>query len=445
MQFTHKMVGSGGGSYYNCRLAVHSHLTMSATGLLKTPSSSSGLNQSVRKILLIDDDTIVRESIAAYLEDSGFEVTEAVDGQRGFDLFLKEQPGLIICDLRMPKLDGLSLLRKISEKQPDIPVPVIVISGAGGMSDVVEALRMGASDYIVKPIVDMKVLEHAIEHCLERVDLQVQNQKYKQELETTNRELKDSLKLLEQDQRAGLQLQLKMFPQEPLSIGQYRVEYKLIPSLYLSGDFLEYSEFGDHFIGFYLADVSGHGSSSAFVTALLHHLSVTMSRRHEKNGKKDAKPSEILSYFNRELLAVGMDKYVTMFLGIIDTQKGELHYSVAGHLPMPILSRVNKDKSTEVSYLEGTGMPLGIVSEVEYYDYNLALPESFDLCLFSDGILEILPANGLLQQEECLLDLVRGGNTSLEKMRVALRLDELKEVPDDIAIMTISKSGSVTS
>jgi len=82
---------------------------------------------------------------------------------------------------------------------------------------------------------------------------------------------------------------------------------------------------------------------------------------------------------------------------------------------------------------------------VEYYDYSLALPESFDLCLFSDGILEILPANGLLQQEECLLDLVREGNTSLEKMCVALRLDELKEVPDDIAIMTISKSGRVTS
>jgi len=406
--------------------------------------SASALMQSTRKILLIDDDTIVRESIAAYLEDSGFEVTEAVDGQRGFELFQQSQPSLIICDLRMPKLDGLSLLRKISEKQPEIPVPVIVISGAGGMSDVVEALRMGASDYIVKPIVDMKVLEHSIEHCLERVNLQIQNEKYKHELETTNRELKDSLKLLEQDQRAGLQLQLKMFPQEPLSVGDYHADYKLIPSLYLSGDFLEYSEYGDHFIGFYLADVSGHGSSSAFVTALLHHLSVSMSRRHEKNGKLDAKPSEILSYFNRELLAVGMDKYVTMFLGMINTKTAELVYSVAGHLPMPIISQKNKDGDPDVHYLEGTGMPLGIISEVEYYNYHLKLPESFSLCIFSDGILEILPANGLLQQEDCLLNMVRDGNATLEKISAVLGLAALKEVPDDIAIMTISKNRSMT-
>ncbi len=263
-------------------------------------------------------------------------------------------------------------------------------------------------------------------------------------METANRELKDSLKLLEQDQRAGLQLQLKMFPQEPLIVGDYRVDYKLIPSLYLSGDFLEYSEYGDHFIGFYLADVSGHGSSSAFVTALLHHLSVTMSRRHEKNANLNAPPSEILSYFNRELLAVGMEKYVTMFLGIINTQAGELTYSVAGHLPMPILcSAKNNNHNDDVRYLEGTGMPLGIISEVEYYNYNIKLPESFSLCLFSDGILEILPVNGLLQQEDCLLNLVREGNTTLEKMSKALHLDTLKEVPDDIAIMTISKNGSL--
>jgi len=412
---------------------------MSPTGQIELSQRTADFNQSGRKILLIDDDTIVRESIAAYLEDSGFNVTEAEDGQKGFDLFLSDQPGLIICDLRMPKLDGLSLLRKISDKQPPIQVPVIVISGAGGMADVVEALRMGASDYIVKPIVDMKVLEHAIEHCLERVDLQIQNEKYKQELEAANRELKDSLKLLEQDQKAGLQLQLKMFPKEPLVVGKYRIDFKLIPSLYLSGDFLEYSEYGDNFIGFYLADVSGHGSSSAFVTALLHHLSITMSRRHVKKSGPDAKPSEILSYFNRELLAVGMDKYVTMFLGMINAKTGELIYSVAGHLPMPILAYKNQQGEIEAKYLDGTGMPLGIIPAVEYYNYNITLPESFRLCMFSDGILEVLPANGLLQQEECLLNLVREENDSLEKISAVLHLDELKEVPDDIAIMTITK------
>lgn len=412
---------------------------MSPTAQAEFSQKTADFSQSGRKILLIDDDTIVRQSIAAYLEDSGFAVVEAEDGQKGFDLFQSDLPGLVICDLRMPKVDGLSLLRKINDKQPPIPVPIIVISGAGGMNDVVEALRMGASDYIVKPIVDMKVLEHAIEHCLERVGLLIQNEKYKQELEATNRELKESLKLLEQDQKAGLQLQLKMFPQEPLVVDDYRINYKLIPSLYLSGDYLEYTEYGDGMIGFYLADVSGHGSSSAFVTALLHHLSITMSRRQEKRGILDAKPSEILSYFNQELLAVGMDKYVTMFLGLINVKTGELVYSVAGHLPMPILAHTNEKGESQTRYLEGTGMPLGIIPSVEYYNYSIKLPESFSLCMFSDGILEVLPANGLLQQEECLLNLVNNDNDALETIVAALHLDELNDVPDDIAIMTVTK------
>jgi serine phosphatase RsbU (regulator of sigma subunit) len=391
-----------------------------------------------QKILLIDDDRIVRESISAYLEDSGFSVIEAEDGQQGFDLFVSEKPDLIISDLRMPKLDGLSLLRKIGDHQPEIAAPIIVISGAGGMADVVEALRMGASDFIVKPIVDMKVLEHSVQRCLERIRLQHQNQEYKDQLERTNKELKESLKLLEQDQRAGLQLQLKMFPQEPLVVGDYHVSYKLVPSLYLSGDFLEYSEYENDHIGFFLADVSGHGSSSAFVTALLHHFSVRLVRRHQKNQKTHehpvGTPADILAYYNNELISVGVDKHVTMFLGLIDTRSGYLYYSVAGHLPMPILATEG-----EASYLEGSGMPLGIVPDIKYYDYRLKLPKDFCLCMFSDGVLEILPADGLLKQEDYLLNMIKEGCHSLEQLSAALNLDNLSDVPDDIAVLSIER------
>lgn len=407
----------------------------------RNQASSRDSQQSVspsvppnRTILLVDDDRIVRESIATYLEDSGYSVIQSHDGSDGYRHYQEDNPDIVVCDLRMPKVDGLSLLRKIADNPKNLPVPLIVISGAGNMADVVESLRMGASDYIVKPIVDMKVLEHSIERCLERVDLQRQNDKYKHDLEESNRQLKDSLKVLEQDQHAGLQLQLKMFPQEPLSVGDYQIDYKLVPSLYLSGDFLEYSEFRDGYLGFYLADVSGHGSSSAFVTALLHHLSISMVRYNEKKQSVTAKPSDILSYFNREIIAVGMDKYVTMFLGMIDVNAGKLEYSVAGHLPMPILAT-----DSSAHYLEGSGMPLGIVPDVEYYNYQINLPESFTLCLFSDGILEILPADGLLKQEDCLLKMIRDGKRTLADMASFLGIDELKEVPDDIAIMTVNK------
>ena len=111
-------------------------------------------NQS-RKLLIIDDDTIVRQNIVAYLEDSGFQVFQASDGPSGLASFREHNPDLVLTDLRMPVIDGLQVLRSIHEESPD--AAVIVISGAGVISDVVEALRLGASDYLIKPVVDMEM------------------------------------------------------------------------------------------------------------------------------------------------------------------------------------------------------------------------------------------------------------------------------------------------
>ena len=142
------------------------------------------MTQINRKLLVVDDDTIVRESVVAYLEDSGFDVIEAQDGATGLALFHDQKPELVLTDLRMPGMDGLHLLAEIHESCMD--VPVIVISGAGVMDDVVEALRLGAVDYLIKPLADMQVLIHAINKSLERLDLLAENKRYREQLETTN-------------------------------------------------------------------------------------------------------------------------------------------------------------------------------------------------------------------------------------------------------------------
>lgn len=387
-------------------------------------------------LLLIDDDRIVRESIAAYLEDSGYTVVEASDGEEGLEHFLHSPPQLVICDLAMPRLDGLSLLRMISEQ--DQAVPVIVISGAGGMADVVEALRLGASDYLVKPIVDMEVLEHSIERSIERAQLIEENQRYREELERTNRELTESLFELEQDQQAGSQLQLKLFPHAPLTAPPFHFEHRLIPSLYLSGDFLEYNQVTEHTFDFYLADVSGHGASSAFVTALLRHLSLNVQREKRDLASEVARfgqPSAILSYFNRELIVTDIDRHVTIFYGVIDTQLNQLTYSVAGHLPMPILVQ-----DSEADYLQGTAMPLGILQNARYQDYVVDLADEFSLIVASDGVLELLPVKGLINQEAFLLDTVRQGNHTLSGLERVLALDTVKEPPDDVALLVVNRS-----
>ncbi|HSC76392.1 MAG TPA: SpoIIE family protein phosphatase [Pseudomonadales bacterium] len=389
-------------------------------------------------VLLVDDDAMVRLSVAAFLEDSGYQVEQAGDGASALAAFQNNPPSLIITDLKMPRMDGLSLLREIATA-PD-PVPVIVMSGAGSMQDVVEALRCGASDYLMKPIVDFRVLDHAIKKCLEQVHLIEQNRSYREQLQQTNRELEKYLRELEQDQQAGRQLQLKLFPQADLQSGPYHFSHCIVPSLYLSGDFLEYVKIGEDFLGFYIADVSGHGASSAFVTALLRHFSLYVYREtREAAIRGEASPfptpADVLAYYNRELLAAGIDKHVTMFMAVLDRKNNTLDYSVAGHLPMPILA-----SDEGVHYLEGNGMPVGILHEAQYRNYSVQLPERFTLVLCSDGVLEVVPATGLIEKEAMLLELVAASDRTQSGIEKQLNMDAVGDAPDDIAIMTLVKT-----
>jgi DNA-binding NtrC family response regulator len=133
------------------------------------------------RILIVDDEAIIRESISTYLEDSGFSVMTASDGLEGLNHFRSEMPDVVLLDLRMPKVDGLEVLAAVMAESPE--TPVIVITGAGVLQDAVAALRLGAFDFITKPIIDMVVLEHAVRKAFERVQLQNENRRYRQHLE----------------------------------------------------------------------------------------------------------------------------------------------------------------------------------------------------------------------------------------------------------------------
>jgi putative nucleotidyltransferase with HDIG domain len=134
-----------------------------------------------KKILTVDDDEFVREVLAAYLEDSGYEVLQAENGRLGLELFRRETPDLVMLDLRMPEMDGLEVLGRITEESPD--TPVILVSGMGTIGDAIKALKLGAWDYIAKPIHDMVVLEHAVNKALERAEFIDQRKRYREHLE----------------------------------------------------------------------------------------------------------------------------------------------------------------------------------------------------------------------------------------------------------------------
>lgn len=163
---------------------------------MKTVDSDSGAT-----ILTVEDDDFLRANISAYLEDAGFRVLEAGDGATGLSMCRGQRPDLVLLDLRLPEMDGLQFLEAVRQG-PEAEIPVIVVSGMGMFSDVVASLRLGAWDYITKPIQDMEVLDHAVRGALERARLRRENREYQkhlekqvaqrtEELRTANRELQE--------------------------------------------------------------------------------------------------------------------------------------------------------------------------------------------------------------------------------------------------------------
>lgn len=132
-------------------------------------------------VLVIDDEAAIRSSYRDYLEDLEYRVFSAENGRAGLEVFVQEEIDLIVADLRMPEVDGFEVLREVTSSAPDIPI--IVASGTGVLGDVVEALHLGAWDYILKPIEDFKVFRHAVENALVTARLKKENRRYQDKLE----------------------------------------------------------------------------------------------------------------------------------------------------------------------------------------------------------------------------------------------------------------------
>ena len=116
------------------------------------------------KILIVDDESALRESVVAYLEDSGFVICEAANGKAGLEVFIREKPDLVLTDIQMPIMNGLAFLSEILKISPK--TPVVVVSGAGSMDDVIEAL------ICMKNLKELNLLHCNISHnCHQKLKL----------------------------------------------------------------------------------------------------------------------------------------------------------------------------------------------------------------------------------------------------------------------------------
>ncbi len=102
-------------------------------------------------ILLIEDDSDMRELVAGHLEHSGFDVQRAEDGIKGQALALQYTPDLILLDLMLPKVDGLTLCQRLRRDERTTGIPILMLTALGSTKDKVSGFNSGADDYLAKP------------------------------------------------------------------------------------------------------------------------------------------------------------------------------------------------------------------------------------------------------------------------------------------------------
>ena len=390
----------------------------------------SSMSSQAERMLVIDKDDDCRQYLSKGLVAKGYYVVSVKDIKEALVSIANGRPDLIFGDLSP---EEICLFTKLKDPESP-PSPVVAFSHTENASDVVAALRAGAADFIIKPIDDFTVVDEVIKRMFDQIRIFRLNLRYRVELEETNNELKAGIAELKGDQKAGLKVQLKMLPENNVNIKGIQFSHLIKPSLYLSGDFLDYFKLDSQKSIFYIADVSGHGASSAFVTVLLKNLTNRLLRNFKRKSSDDILyPERFLHRVNQELLDTDLGKHLTIFVGIIEHETNNLTYSVGAHFPMPILV-----SEGHAEYLEGTGMPVGLFEDPTFRVYDMVLPEKFNLWLFSDGILEVIEAQSLIEKEKKLLKLVEQSQDDIGVFSDSLHLHKMNELPDDIAILTVS-------
>lgn len=391
------------------------------------------MNNSSKRILLIIPEVANADHLRDLLREQGWEVDQR-SIMEAFPLPECDTYEVVAIE---PSLNSEAEILTILEHCPEYnSATVLPILRNATPQGVINLIRIGVVDVLLAPFSDHEFIE-TVNRVAGHKNLYLENLTYSDELEKANRDLRESLNILRMDQIAGRQVQKSLLPSSPLSHGDYLVSHRIIPSLYLSGDFVGYNVVLDRFLIFYLADVSGHGASSAFVTILLRFILKRILRRHTYNNDLKSlsrAPEGFMEHVNRQMMATGLEKHLTMFAGAIDLETNMLRYSVAAQMPMPIFLAGH-----DARFLPGRGKPIGMFEDAKWEIEEIALPETFSIHMVSDGLLETLPGKSLEAKEAFLLQTTAEFGDDHEQLCEKLGLNDVGDISDDVSILSVTR------
>jgi len=342
------------------------------------------------KLLIVDDDELNRDGLARRLQKHDYEVAVAKSGREAIELLGGRTFDLVLLDIMMPGMNGLEVLKFLRRVDSLIDLPIIMVTAKGESNDMVEALELGANDYVTKPL-DVPVVLARIRTQLALRRAVGQVKKLEGELEGHNRQLRTAAAELEaanerhsRDMEAAARVQRAFLPKLPREVPGARFAWAFEPSSRLAGDYLNVFPLGDKHVGVCVLDVSGQG-----VAAALLSLTVSQLLARVGGGTAPAPPAQVVGRLGREVNSEATaDRTFSLLYGVLALDSGEFRFVSAGH-PGPIQLPVGQPAAK----LEVTGFPIGMGGS-DYKEQVIQLKPGDRLILYSDGLTGVRNADG---------------------------------------------------
>ena len=227
------------------------------------------------RIFCVDRDPLSRRLVSRYMSKRGHDVYTFMDCEALTKFSERAGPDIVICDIDLCDEVVEQIRAQFPKKQE---IQYIQLIRRHDIEQVVDAFQHENRDCLPCPFTE-RTLILATERAKERRMHIARNWRIRRRLEKSKEQLENSLAELRADHLAGRQMQQSLLPPSPTISAPYYAARKILPSLYLSGDFINYMSAMDDYFLFYLMDVSGHGASSAFVTVMVCLLYTSPSPR----------------------------------------------------------------------------------------------------------------------------------------------------------------------
>ena len=223
---------------------------------------------TIRRVLVVDDSRLQRRILVASLKKWGFDVVEADSGASAMEICREESPDLILSDWMMPGMNGLEFCRNLRKLNSDNYSYFILLTSKSEKNEVAEGLHSGADDFLTKPV--------SSDELRARISAGERILRMQRELSEKNRIVSETLDELQRvydaidkDLMQARKIQESLVPEFSCSYGESNVSLLLKPCGHIGGDLVGMFSPGINRLGFYSIDVSGHGITSAMMTARL--------------------------------------------------------------------------------------------------------------------------------------------------------------------------------